>query len=173
MNAAESYAASLPGTCVAHLQDESAALGALNQCLADIGQALKEHDTEELVRLVESQQVRMQQIAALRERRRLVRKLIAADRAIVEDDVSILEWADTLPEPDRSRVLEQRNRLMQLVEESTRLASNNMAVVQNGLLVLQQVMESLTGQETASDRYTASGNIRSLSMHQSKMTGRE
>ena len=163
MNTAETMAQSLPENCVVHLEKEIETLDALNQSLSEVAQALREHDTQRLPMLIESQQSRMKDVARVRKERQRLRGQIAMDQAISEDTESILSWAETLPEPDRTQVLNRRNRLSVLADESSRLAQTNMAVVQQGMLVLSQVLECLTGEDTTSDRYTSSGNIHSPS----------
>lgn len=163
MSTVESPSSSIATECLNHLECESEALAALNESLIQVGDRLRSNDTEELPGLVESQSERMKQVALVRERRQLLRTRIAAEQAIPEDDVSILKWAETLAEPERSSILDKRHRLMQLVDESSRLANNNMAMVQSGMLVLQRILECLTGEDGRSDRYASDGQIRSQS----------
>ena len=141
-----------------HLECEARALRALNITLLAVQSALKQHDTADLPALVEQQQQAMSSMGDIRKRRQILRQNLAHALQVPVEEVRISEWASRLPAADRSRVMECRQRVAELADQTSRLASSNIAAVTQGIQLLHEVMSCLTGRGPGDLRYSPQGD---------------
>ena len=144
--------------CVSHLQEEYAALLALNSTLEEIGEALRRHETTRLPPLLDEKQSQMRHVSQIRQQRQSLMEEISL-AVPTENEVSIANWAARLDVGPRKQILELRSRLLAVANRAARLAQTNMVVVSRGLQVLEQVMDCLTDQGGRSERYSAEGHM--------------
>jgi hypothetical protein len=146
-------------TCLAHMEQEEAMLGATLDSLQQVRTALLGGDLSALEQALQSHASTARAADELRLRRGQLRSQLGAALGIEPRKVTLQEVAARLPLQDGQRLMRCRDRLKQMAAQVERLNRGNAALVQHSMEFLHQFLVSVTGGDAVGDRYHASGRV--------------
>jgi hypothetical protein len=146
-------------TCLAHFEQEEAMLAASLQALRELRRQLLRGDLDGLQQALAQQQQAAGSAADLVRRRQLLRQRLAAQLGLPLERTTLRTLAEQATGTLRARLLQARQRLLDMAGEIERLSRGNQALVQQSLDLLQKLLGSLSSQTPGSPRYTATGQI--------------
>jgi len=147
--------------CIGHLQQEEAMLTATRELLRGIRAALVSRDHDELAVVLESQQKQEQSAADLHAARMTMRQRISRSLVIPDSEATLNRLAACVSGETQMRLASGRRRLQKLAAEIEAINRCNAILVQQSMGLLHQVLFCLTGQDSSSQRYGATGRMAS------------
>jgi flagellar biosynthesis/type III secretory pathway chaperone len=145
-------------SCFAHLEHEEAMLRETLEMLQAIRLALLKRNLARLSDVLQHQQRVVHAAAELRTARDRLRQSLGAELGVSGEETTLSALAAQLDEPMRGQLLGRQKKLSEMAREVHFLNHGNALLVRQSMDMLQQLFDSLTGNQGV-PRYTADGQI--------------